>query len=95
MEDKSYLLTKKVYVQCELEREGPYSTTIKEVAWIPKELAKVGTPLKIMHLRGDWIDGWKVVSVGAQAPIPDVQKSIRTHRKRTGDALPEHVKDNS
>lgn len=86
--DGSNLLTRKVYVQCDVERDGPYSSIIKETAWIPKELAKMGAPLKIRDRKGDWVDGWRVTYVGTAAPIPDVQKSIRAHRKNTGDATP-------
>jgi hypothetical protein len=57
--------------------------------FIPSEFAIQGQVLKVCH-KGIWDDGWVVDVVWPQkvASVPDVRKSIRRHRERTGDSLP-------
>ena len=79
---------KEMYVQCNLERVLQSGDTVYETAWIPKGLAKLNTVLKI-RVGGRWEDGWVVSYVGQErVGVPDVQRGIRQHKKRTGDSLP-------
>ena len=62
-----------------------YTTT-----WLPEKFAEVGRILKLCNEYDRWDNGWKVMSV-SEAFItnpPDYRKSIREHKKRTGDSLP-------
>lgn len=71
------------YRQCLLRRSNSEHT-----AWIPEKFAVPGQILKIKE-GVSWIDGYVVEFVGATTDkCPDIGKSIRGHRERTGDSLP-------
>ena len=77
-----------VYVQCHLEMRVPLEGWRVQTAFIPEEFAVEGMVLKIKQ-DGKWEDGWKVTGIGIKRiGVPQVAKSIREHRKRTGDSLP-------
>lgn len=79
---------KQSYIQCTLEKKMQ-SGVVYQVCWIPKEFAVLGEVLKLKSENGTWIDGWVVHHIGTiENIIPDVKKSIRNHRKNTGDSLP-------
>ena len=81
-------MSKQTYTQCELERTGLSGAKSYQAAWITTGLAKVGNALKIRE-GSKWVDGWVVTGVYKERIEPlDVQRSIRQHRKRTGDSLP-------
>jgi hypothetical protein len=74
---------KTTYKQCLLIKDRQY-----QVAFIPSKFAVVG---KILKIEGD--DGWEVFTVGQTVENPpDTNKSIREHRKHTGDSLPKEKK---
>ena len=72
------------YTQC-----GLYRKNVKKVSWIPTEFARTGKALKLKD-NGIWEDGWIVEWVGQTDDRPDVNKTIRNHRKNTGDSLPKN-----
>lgn len=73
---------KDIYVQCLLEH-----INVMQTCYIPEKFAKLGEILKI-KTNGVWKDGWEVTEVGTSiAGIPDIRKSIRGHRKNTGDSI--------
>jgi hypothetical protein len=79
---------KSVYVQCDLARKHRCGGTVTETAFIPKQLAHKGANLRI-RINGKWEEGWVVTFVGSErVGVPDVQRTIRVHRKHTGDSLP-------
>ena len=70
------------YCQCELMKENT-----RQVSWIPEKFAKLGKILKLKE-NGEWIDGWKVISVGTardEDKLPDYRQLIKSHLKATGD----------
>lgn len=75
------------YYQVRLERSLPDGGSTL-ITYIPCKFARKGETLKLKTTEG-WEDGWVVKHVFSGTPeIPDVRKSIRAHRKRTGDSLP-------
>lgn len=81
---------KQEYVQCVLRKNNLVRTS-----WIPKEFA---IPGKILKLRDNdkWDDGWQVEQAGSTTYLDDldINRSIREHKKRTGDSLPKEGKEN-
>jgi len=51
--------------QCEMERARPDGSRETTTSFIPEEFAQVGRYLKLKD-NDQWVDGWKVVSVGAR-----------------------------
>lgn len=75
------------YYQCVLNKRT-IGGIIELVSFIPTEYATIGNIIKLKE-NNVWIDGWVVVKVGEfSANPPDINKSVRQHRKRTGDSLP-------
>lgn len=76
-------MKKQLYIQCILSKRNMIRTS-----FIPEKYAQIG---KILKLRNDdvWNDGWRVDSTGASELIDElnINKSIKEHRKRTGDSL--------
>lgn len=74
----------KEYVQCTLGKENLIRTS-----WIPKEFAVPGKILKLKD-KDKWDDGWQVMQAGSTTYLEDldINRSIREHKKRTGDSLP-------
>lgn len=82
---------KVLYSQCLLQKESN-SGFIKTVAYIPSQFAKVDSYIKLKDEDGLWTDGWKVLSAGEPTDhAPDYRKSIRNHRKLTGDSMPKNL----
>lgn len=82
-------MSKKIeYSQCGLEKTTD-NGVLKQVTFIPSKFAKVGSTIKLK--KGEtWEGGWVVKSVGTKImedKLPDLHKSIRGHRKNTGDSL--------
>jgi hypothetical protein len=64
------------------------SGVVYQVCWIPTDFARLGEILQLKSDDGSWVNGWIVKNVGQIVQeIPDVKKSIRNHRKNTGDSL--------
>ena len=78
------------FKQCSMQKptEGGYKET---VSWIPEKFAVLNKALKLKDF-GEWVNGWVVKTVGddkiPQNQLPDINKLIRGHKKRTGDSLP-------
>jgi len=73
------------YNQCRLRRKNA-----EQVSYIPTKFAVVGSFLKLKDEKGNWTNGWEVLSVGEATPenlVPDSHDAIKAHRKRTGDAM--------
>tara|TARA_Y100000310_G_C20289413_1_gene626492 strand:- start:220 stop:459 length:240 start_codon:yes stop_codon:yes gene_type:complete len=63
-------------------------------SFIPKKFAQLGRVLKLKSDDGVWTNGWVVKLVGhTMDEPPDLHKSVRQHRERTGDSLPKVQKD--
>ena len=79
------------YVQCALKR-AIGSGSVQTTSYIPVQLAKLGSVLKLKDELDRWVDGWVVEFVGDlvvdAADAPDYRKAIRNHRKLTGDSQP-------
>lgn len=76
------------YNQCQLMKVVDNITRTR-ISYIPSKYAKLGNILTLKNEQEQWEDGWKVTYVGHFADVPlDVQKSVRNHRKNTGDSLP-------
>ena len=74
---------KTLYTQCGMRRKNVIRTS-----WIPQKFAKVGRVVKLKD-SDEWSDGWVVEWTGSTGELPEhTDKSIREHRKRTGDSLP-------
>jgi len=71
------------YTQCELQRDNA-----RQVAWIPSRFALVGESLRIRS-DGDWIAGWRVLSVHATCSRGDLD-AYRSAQKRFSDVLSGH-----
>lgn len=61
---------KETYSQCRLQRGAT-----EQVAWIPSEFAVRGKYVRIKD-----VDGWRVVSVGAERPAEYVRERERDFR---------------
>lgn len=75
-----------MFVQCKLKKGNT-----ETVSWIPKKFAAVGKGLKLKDEHDNWSYGWVVVQTFSEVKdelIPDWRKSIRGHKKMTGDSLP-------
>jgi hypothetical protein len=73
------------YKQCKLIRNNTECTS-----WIPEQFAVVGKGLKLKDGQ-NWINGWVVKEVYsrlAENQLPNFNKDVRIHRKKTGDSLP-------
>lgn len=60
------------------------------VTYLPVKYAESGNVLKL-KFNDTWVDGWKVVQVGAsheESDILNTHSAVRLHRKHTGDSLP-------
>lgn len=79
------------YRQCKVTRKHDGSET-STVSWIPEKFAILNKVLKLKDKDEKWTDGWIVESVGSsileESQLPDAHKSVKAHRKATGDALP-------
>ena len=78
------------YNQCRFERTTENGGTISYVAFIPTKFAIIGERVKL-KFDDNWIDGWVVHSISEPVEencLPDSHKSIKQHRKNTGDSLP-------
>lgn len=77
------------YCQCVLERQNSESSVSRQVAFIPKEHARVAHSVRIKNDDGSWEAGWIVKSVGVEMTenqLPDSHAQIKGHRLNTGDA---------
>lgn len=77
------------YRQCRLEKDyGEFS--LQQTSWIPDQYAAMDRKIKLKDEEGKWVDGWVVKAVGSDKiharDLPDYRKSIRGHRKKTGDS---------
>jgi len=55
------------------------------VAWIPEQYAKLGKYLEL-KIDGEWVNGWKVHSVGSrqeQEKVKLTEEAARNHRSVT------------
>lgn len=84
------------YSQCRLTRtEG--SARIETVSWLPTRVKsdkgmislKVGSVVDLKDQEGNWTRGWCVEAMGTKTEeeAPDWRKSVRGHRKNTGDSI--------
>ena len=79
-----------VYRQCGLLRDLGNDRTASIVSYIPARFAKKHRIVKLRQSDGQWEDGWKVVSVGADTAstdLPDSHRQIKNHRTLSGDSL--------
>lgn len=67
------------YRQCRMERKINNGVQTL-VSWIPEQYAKVNDILKLKNEKGDWIDGWKILSVSDPIPASVAEASSRLHR---------------
>jgi len=75
---------KTLYTQCGLAKGHRHM-----VSWIPAKFGKAGQVLKLKREDDTWDDGWIVEWTGTTADVPeDSRKTIRNHRRATGDSLP-------
>lgn len=85
------------YKQCHLEKKTKESIS-SQVAWIPEKFAKAGNVIKIKNDDNTWVDGWVVKSFGEtrieEDDLPDSHAAVKSHRKRTGDAMPKEGFEN-
>ena len=60
-------ITDSNYRQCRMEKPLRNGGTLTTTSWIPVKHAKSGQYVKLRDGKdGEWIDGWKVVSVGSK-----------------------------
>lgn len=80
-------MTEIYYRQCVLKRG-----TKQQVSWIPERFARKGHHVKLRKREGsgcvrgytEWVDGWKVVKVGARLSGSGIhEREHLHHRKRT------------
>ena len=78
------------YRQCKLSRKNSPGSNSQLVSWIPAKYAELGRILRLRRDDDTWEGGWVVKRVGAsrtKKDLPDFHKTIRSHRKATGDSL--------
>jgi len=74
----------------EIKKESGTTTT---TSWIPEKFAKMGKYLELRNSNGEWVNGWKVVSVGARqtktnldeinkARFPSLQTDLNRQKKK-------------
>ena len=74
------------YRQCVLQKSVSETAILVQTSWIPDHFAVQGLMLKLREE-----EGWEVAHVGSvceESDAPDYRKSIRSHRRNTGDSLP-------
>lgn len=79
-----------IYRQCGLIRDLGDDRTASIVSYIPARFAKMQQVVKLRQADGEWVNGWKVVSVGNDtnsSDLPDSHRQIKNHRAQTGDSL--------
>ena len=84
------MTNKEEYTQCTMERTTENGGILRIVSFIPSQYAVLGKVLKLKDHAGEFLDGFKVVTVhsaSTESP-PDYRKAIRRHRDATGDSLP-------
>src|SRR5262245_5332206 len=78
------------YRQCQLVRPQGRGE-LRLMSRIPERFAVTGKRLRLRDDNG-WQDGWVVRFVGpyrvADEDLPDPHDDVKSHRRRTGDALP-------
>ena len=84
-------MSKTIYFrQCKLVRPHGHGE-MRLTSWIPETFAVAGKRLRLRD-EGGWQDGWVVREVGpyrvADEDLPDPHDDVKSHRRRTGDALP-------
>ena len=73
------------YVQCEMHKQISDTTYKSYVAWIPKKCAKMN---KIIRLKidGEWVEGLKVVFVGAKVLKEQVEAASRDYKNQRSES---------
>ena len=66
------------YRQCHLRKKDG-ETYWEQVSWIPEPFCVVGKFLKLKNDKGEWEDGWKVVSAGSPSPAESVENRSRDY----------------
>lgn len=78
------------YRQCRLRKDYKNGSYSEQVSYIPEPFCVKGKVLKLRDADGVWDNGWVVMSASenrhADEELPDVHKSLRGHRKQTGDS---------
>jgi len=79
------------YVQCVMRRPVA-GGSVELTSYIPQQFAKMGDVLRLKDEDRSWTSGWVVELVSGHTVegdnLPDYRKSIRNHRKLTGDSVP-------
>lgn len=77
------------YRQCHLVKPMEVGE-LRQMSWIPEQYAVLGKVLKLRQ-EETWVDGWVVATVSStrleEKLLPDSHKEIKSHRKKTGDAM--------
>lgn len=67
------------YRQCHLKKKKDGETYWEQVSWIPEPYCRVGKVLKLRDEKGEWVDGWQVVSAGSPLPAATVEGMSRDY----------------
>lgn len=64
-----------IYKQCELS-----TRVVRQVAWIPGKLAKVGRVLEFKQEDGSWGEGWTVLNVWGSQDFSHLDRQNESQR---------------
>jgi hypothetical protein len=71
----------KFYRQCSLLRHIPGGTE-HTTSWLPECFAHVGWTLKLKDEKGQWVDGWVVMTASDPLDAKIVEKNSRSYLKQ-------------
>ena len=67
--------------QCRLEKPIESGGQRMMVTWLPEKFAKVNDIVKLKNEDDEWIDGWKIVTVGdTRITYEDSNKQSQAHK---------------
>ena len=83
------------YKQCTMIRHLENGATEHTTSWIPECFAHVGWTLKLRNERGEWVDGWKVMSASPPMAAKSVEANARSylHQRKASDIVFSKIKE--
>ena len=72
----------KFYRQCKMVRKLSETQEEHTTSWIPATYAKVGEIVKLRNSRGEWTNGWQIISASDPVDGDIVERNARDYLKQ-------------